>query len=207
MIRSEAIPEVAFGLEAEGDARSDMIARARISQALGIPTDWATVSQVHGSRVITAAHPGNHGDADGLITDRPDLPIVVATADCLPIAIVGRRTTAMVHAGWRGVAKGVVTEALMAMRAMGDVPFAAVIGPHIGSCCYEVGDEVIAAVGGYGATTRWGTTSIDLASAVEDQLDDLVVERIDVCTMDDGRFASFRRDGTTARQVAVAWRT
>jgi hypothetical protein len=206
MIRSEAIPGVAFGTEADGDARSDMVARTTISNALGIPTTWATVSQVHGARVVSVTQPGNQGDADGLITDRSGLPVAVATADCLPVAIVGHRSTALVHAGWRGVAKGVIAEALVAMAEMGDAPVAATIGPHIGSCCYEVGDEVIAAVGGYGATTRWGTTSVDLASAVTDQLDGLAVERIDICTMDDDRFASFRRNGTNTRQVAIAWR-
>lgn len=207
MIRSEAIPGVAFGSEADGDARSDMVARATISLALDIPTEWATVSQVHGTHVVPVSHPGMHGDADGLITDQPGLPVAVATADCLPVAIVGHRSTALVHAGWRGVARGVIAEALRVMADLGDAPVAATIGPHIGACCYEVGDEVIAAVGGYGATTRWGTTSVDLASAVTDQLEGIPVERIDVCTMDDDRFASFRRNGTTSRQVAIAWRT
>jgi YfiH family protein len=207
MIRSEAIPGVAFGTEADGDGRSNASVRATISDHLGIPSDWATVSQVHGSNVVQATRAGALGEADGLLTERSNLPIAVATADCIPIAIAGEGTIAIVHAGWRGVSSGVVTQAITAMGELGDTPLMAVIGPHIGPCCYEVGGEVIDAVGGYEASTRWGTTSVDLAAAVEDQLAGVPVERLEICTMDDERFASFRRNGTRTRQVAVAWNT
>ncbi len=205
MIRSEAIVGLAYGEASDGDARSDPNARERFSDALGIPTAWATISQVHGGAVVVARHAGPHGDADAVLTDVAGLPIAIATADCMPIAIEGDRSIALAHAGWRGVAVGVVPAAVAAMEAIGDVARRASIGPHIGACCYEVGDEVLEAIGGHGATTRTGSRSADLAQAVREQLGDLPIELMAPCTLDDGRFASYRRNGTTLRQVTVAW--
>jgi YfiH family protein len=205
MIRPRTIATVAFGSEADGDARVDVDARVRISSELGIPAVWATISQIHGTGVRIARSAGPQGDADALVTDRPDVPIVIATADCVPIAIEGSSTIALVHAGWRGVAAGVIGATLSVMDGLGDRALRAVIGPHIGPCCYEVGADVVDAVGGHRATTRWGTISVDLGAAVSDQLGDIDVERVDICTMDDDRYASHRRDGTLVRQVTVAW--
>jgi YfiH family protein len=205
MIRPRTIATVAFGSEADGDARVDLDARVRISSELGIPAVWATISQIHGTGVRNARSTGPQGDADALVTDRPDVPIVIATADCVPIAIEGSSTIALVHAGWRGVAAGVIGATLSVMDGLGDRALRAVIGPHIGPCCYEVGADVVDAVGGHRATTRWGTISVDLGAAVSDQLGDIDVERVDICTMDDDRYASHRRDGTLVRQVTVAW--
>ncbi len=84
---------------------------------------------------------------------------------------------------------------------------AAVLGPHIGPCCYEVGTEVIEAVGGHESRTMWGTVSLDLAGAIREQLVDIPVEEVAICTREDGRFSSHRRNGTSHRQVTVAWRS
>ncbi|MGI9643002.1 MAG: polyphenol oxidase family protein [Acidimicrobiia bacterium] len=210
MIRSGAIPEVAFGTAADGDARSDTELRDAVFNDLGAPTDWATISQVHGPLVRVAAAPEHLGEADGLITQTPGLSLCVATADCLPIALSGERTVALVHAGWRGIVSGVIPTAITAMRELGDAPHAVSIGPHIGPCCYEVGDEVIDALGGHASSTRWGTQSANLAAAALAQIGAARipatgVEVSGICNMDDLRFNSFRRDGTMQRQVTVAW--
>lgn len=206
MIRSEAIPNVAFGTRKDGDGRSDNDARSDVSAQLGIPSDWATISQVHGSHVVEAVHPGALGSADAVVTRRPGLPIAIATADCVPIGLAGSTSVALVHAGWRGVAAGVIDAALGHMADHGDPATVAVIGPHIGACCYEVGDEVVEAVGvPYRSNTRQGTQSVNLLAAVIDQLGTIETESLYACTLDDDRFASHRRDGTKDRQVAVAW--
>jgi YfiH family protein len=210
MIRSGAIPEVAFGTAADGDARTDAALRGVVSANVGAPADWATIAQVHGRVVAEADAPGHCGEADGLITQSTDLSLCIATADCLPIALSGDRAVALVHAGWRGIVNGVIPAAIDAMRELGNDPRAAAIGPHIGPCCYEVGDEVIDALGGHAATTRWGTQSADLAGAALAQIHHTAgpgadVEVSPICTMDDHRFNSFRRNGTPQRQVTVAW--
>jgi hypothetical protein len=123
----------------------------------------------------------------------------------MPIIVEGDTTVAVLHAGWRGVAAGIIGAGLDAMIGLGDTPRRAAIGPSIGPCCYEVGDEVAPAVGGFSATTTFGTPSVDLWSAAEAQLGGLEVWRCDRCTYTDRGQWSYRRDATKNRQVAVAW--
>ena len=205
MISAPGIPGVVFGSMSDGDGRFDRGTRESIANSVGIADDWATVSQVHGATVVTVERPGHHGEADGLVTRQRGLPLVVATADCAPVALVGQHSVAMVHAGWRGVAAGIVAGAASAITRGGDTVVAAVIGPHIGPCCYEVGHEVIDAMGGHEATTAWGTLSADLASAIRSQLAGVTVVSTGQCTMDDITYASHRRDATPHRQIAIAW--
>ncbi len=195
----------AFGAAGEGDGRSDPQARTSISARLGIPAAWAWVRQVHGVTVVEAVGPGPQGDADAVFTRRPGLPVAVATADCLPVALHGDGAAAVVHAGWRGAAGGVVGAARAALEAARAPAARAAIGPGIGPCCYEVGPEVRAGFPEFGAETTWGTPSVDLAAAVRAQLDGLDVWDAGVCTRCDARFHSYRRDRTDRRQVAVAW--
>jgi copper oxidase (laccase) domain-containing protein len=111
----------------------------------------------------------------------------------------------IVHAGWRGVVAGVVRQAVHVMEAKGDRACGAVIGPHIGPCCYEVGPDVVDAIGGHGAMTKSGRPSVDLGAAVREQLGGIDVEDTGMCTMHEPRFHSYRQDATKQRQVAVAW--
>jgi YfiH family protein len=204
MICPPGFAGVAFGTAAEGDARTDREARAAFMRA-GAPAEWAFVSQVHGDRVVEATHEGLLGDGDAIYTTRRSLAVTVATADCVPIAIEGDGFAAVVHAGWRGVAAGVVGETLRTLRRHRLTPLRAAIGPAIGPCCYEVGDEVLEKISDYVGTTTWGTASVDLSAAVAADLGDLVSWRSDRCTMTDVDLYSYRRDRTLDRQVAVAW--
>lgn len=205
MIQPAGFRGAFFGDAADGNGRDDLDSRNRIAGVLGISSEWASVRQVHGNAVISVDRPGNAGEGDGLITTRPGLPLAIATADCVPILIEGDISVAALHAGWRGVAAGVVRAGIDAMIGLGDTPRRAAIGPSIGPCCYEVGDEVSAAIGGYASATSWGTLSVDLQSAVVAQLAGLQVWRSDACTYTDPRLWSYRRDSTKDRQVAVAW--
>jgi len=205
MIRPAGFRGACFGDASDGNGRDDPAARTFLSSALGISEAWAFVDQVHGSTVLRVEDPGPAGAADGLITDRPGLPMTVATADCVPIILEGNRSVAVLHGGWRGIAAGIIEAGLDAMRALGDTPLRAAIGPSIGPCCYEVGDEVRSAVGGFEATTTFGSGSIDLWTATADRLSGVEVLRTDICTFTDERFVSYRRNGTKQRQVAVAW--
>jgi len=205
MITPPGIPGVVFGSRADGDARSDELARMALSTEFGISNDWATIRQVHGSVVAFADAPGFYGEADGLITATPGLPIAIATADCVPVVLISEDARAVVHAGWRGVAGGVVAEAIDAMERSGNPVDRAVIGPHIGPCCYEVGQEVVDEVGGFASTARSGDLSLDLALAVDAQLGSIEVVDMGVCTFDDVSMASYRQDRTDDRQVTVAW--
>ena len=109
-------------------------------------------------RVIAAGEPVRAlaTDSDGIATARRDVACLVRTADCVPIALIAPEAVAMLHAGWRGLAAGVVAEGVGALRGLGAGEIRAAIGPHARVCCYETGDEVHAAFAALGPAARRG---------------------------------------------------
>ncbi|MEA2001101.1 MAG: polyphenol oxidase family protein [Actinomycetota bacterium] len=205
MIRPPGFAGAAFGTMDTGDLRTDRKRREQVARDLGIPIAWAFVRQIHSSILVEATRSGMLGEADTIMTQQPGLPIAVATADCVPLIIEAENATAIVHAGWRGAAAGSVVVVLEALIAAGHVPRRAAIGPAIGACCYEVGDEVADLFPGYVSRTEWGSTSIDIPGFLESQLEGLLVWKSNECTYTSSRLYSWRRDQTLQRQVAVAW--
>lgn len=205
MIRPPGFVGAAFGTAAWGDLRTDRPRREQIAAELGIPADWAYLNQVHGATVIEAVRPGLLGDGDAMVVLRPGIPIMVATADCVPVIVEADGAVAVVHAGWRGAAAGVLPAALQALEAAGRQPLRAAIGPAIGPCCYEVGPEVGAVFPGFVAETTWGTLSVDLPGFLVSQLQEIEVWNERECTYTSSRMYSWRRDRTQHRQVTVAW--
>jgi hypothetical protein len=140
-----------------------------VAEALHVEGDHlARPRQVHGVRAVVAEQAMvQRPAADIIINDRPDLAVAVQTADCVPILVADCRTGAVgaVHAGWRGLAAGVPRIAVSTLAAkFGSRPadLVAAIGPAIGSCCYEVGEDVWDAFGANfegGRWTRWFSTT------------------------------------------------
>ena len=174
--------------------------RRRLCSALGLDAERLAVNfQVHGRRV-NRARAGVRGvvRGDGLWTEEERLPLLVLAADCVPVALVrtrGRPAAAVVHAGRLGMLAGVVEGA--ARRLGGGI--AAAVGPAIGPCCYEIGEEV---AGPY--RERFGSAIVrgrrlDLWTAAERVLHEAGcarVERFDLCTAcNPDLFFSNRRDG------------
>jgi hypothetical protein len=167
--------------------------------------------QVH-SAVVRRAAPASRGErADGLWTDEPELPILAMSADCLPLALArtdgSRPAVAVLHAGWRGLLEGIVASGV---AALGDGELAAAIGPGIGPCCYEVGEEVAAPFRERFGDDVVDDRHLDLWTSAERALRTVGVERIDRfdrCTAcEPGTFFSHRRDhGRTGRQGVIAY--
>jgi YfiH family protein len=135
---------------------------------------------------------------------------MVLTADCLPVALGTTGAVAMIHAGWRGLAAGVLEEGVRALEELGSGDeIVAIIGPGAGPCCYEVGPEVHAAFGGAHRIESPPTRRIDLKAIARERLLLAGVEDvrdIAACTICDERYFSHRREGARAgRQGAVAW--
>jgi hypothetical protein len=133
---------------------------------------------------------------------------MVLTADCLPVALAANGTLAVVHAGWRGLAAGVLEEGVCALLELGgDGEIQAVIGPGAGPCCYEVGEEVHDVFGGRHRHAH----NIDLKAIARDRLLAAGVSEVHdvaVCTICDERFFSHRREGDrSGRQGVLAWRS
>lgn len=192
---------VVFTGRGQGDVR-EAAGLTTIGAIAGRPL--ARGAQVHGAVVRRVRGELEVEEADGQATARDDVAVMVAVADCLPVAVAGPGGVAMLHAGWRGLAGGVLEEGVRALRELGtDGPLAAVIGPGARSCCYEVGDDVRDAFGE-------SRSRIDLATIAARRLTASGVGQIeDVarCTICDERYFSYRREGEAAgRQAGVAWR-
>ncbi|MCP4304610.1 MAG: polyphenol oxidase family protein [bacterium] len=205
MIRPPGFSGAAFGTAASGDFRVDQQRRKDISNDLAIPSDWAFVHQVHGAAVVLATRSGKLGEADAIVTSDPGIPVAIATADCVPVIVEADGAVAVVHAGWRGAAAGIVSAAIAALEQSGHSPRRAAIGPSIGPCCYEVGTEVADLFPGYVGATTWGSVSVDIAGYLHEQLGGLDVWRSSECTYTSDELHSWRRDHTKQRQVTVAW--
>lgn len=144
--------------------------------------------------------------ADGHAIAARGLAAMVLAADCLPVVLGARGAVAALHAGWRGLAAGVLEEGLRALREVGGQGDAmAVVGPCAGACCYEVGEEVHAAFAGAHRDGRL----IDLRSIAKERLQEAGVAQVldvEACTICDERYFSYRREGPDAgRQAALAW--
>jgi len=194
--------------------------RRRLATALGFePQRVAYALQVHGTDLVTVppSFRGSFSDistgkeprdalaeADGQVLTEPGVAALVFTADCLPVALRGPGGVAMLHCGWRGLAGGIVAEGAAAVEAE-----SAAIGPGIGACCYEVGDEVLGAFADLGDGIADGRM-LDLVEVATRLLRAAGVERVEaagLCTSCEPElFFSHRRDnGVTGRQGGLAW--
>lgn len=194
--------------------------RRRVTAALGLPATPAWLEQVHGRTVLelSAARLPAGRRADGAVTGRAGRVLAVQTADCLPVLLAARDGSriGVAHAGWRGLAAGVLEAAVAAM----DVPeerLQAWLGPAIGMSAYEVGPEVreqcLAGAPDAGEAFRPGREDrwqLDLAGLARHRLRALgvAVHGGQRCTASDrDRFFSYRRDGPTGRMAALIWRS
>jgi hypothetical protein len=190
--------------------------RARLAAATGCPREHVLYGrQVHGAVVRRATEPPGRArpeaEEDGQATALTAHPALVFTADCLPVLLAAEGAVAACHAGWRGLAAGVLAEGVAALRDLGATgPVHALVGPGARGCCYEVGEEVHAAFSGYDA--RIGARNLDLAAVARAKLAEAgaaEVHDVGLCTMCRPElFFSHRRDaGVTGRQAGVLWRT
>ena len=181
--------------------------RRRLCAEVGAQPEALAMNYQHHSADVLRARAGSRGErADGLWTEERGLPVLALAADCLPIALArangAKPAVAVLHAGWRGLVGGIAAEGV---KTLGGGPVAAMIGPGIGPCCYEVGEEVAApfrrafGMGLYrdGKLDLWGAAERALRAAGVARVD-----RVDLCTAcNPDRFFSHRRDdGLTGRQ-------
>jgi hypothetical protein len=207
-----------LGILTEDDPARVVQNRARLCAAVGADPDSATMAwQRHGANVTRAdargiVTPGTvYEHCDGLWSDEPGEAMLLLTADCMPIAIARANgeqpAVAILHAGWRGLLAGIVAAGV---RAIGPRSLAAAIGPSIGPCCYEVGDEVAGPFREAFGEDVVNDGKLDLWTSAERALRAAGVERVertDLCTSCHAdRFFSHRRDhGRTGRQGVIAY--
>ena len=205
-----------------------MTLRAGDASLIGCPPRW--LHQVHGNAVAHISKADLQGpapQADAAWTGEPGVAAVVRVADCLPVLFTtgDGRAVAAAHAGWRGLASGVLENTVQALcKGSGAAPHELMVwlGACIGPRAFEVGEDVLRAFGCTAATadkTRFvprqradGSPSwlANLSLLARDRLQALGVAEIsgvDLCTFENSsRFFSFRRDGSSGRHAAAIWR-
>jgi polyphenol oxidase len=206
-----------LGLLTEDDSATVHANRAEMCEATGVdPAGVISGKQVHGADVVRQDEPsersawllGAGGDpvlVDGWATSAVGLAPLVFVADCLPVALSGPGGVAMIHCGWRGLTSGIIERGVREVHAE-----VAAIGPGIGRCCFEVGEEVLGEFAYLGDDVAEGRM-LDLALVCERLLRATGVTEIEVsglCTSCERElFFSHRRDGgTTGRQAGMVWK-
>lgn len=165
--------------------------------------------QIHGSKIAVLKNNKNSliKGADGMITKEPFI-LGIRTADCLPIFFYdpGNKIIAAIHAGWRGLYKGIIHNAIAGMEKIGSElqNIKAAVGPHIGACCYNVSRTRIGKFQNYKSVSS--QQFLDLGKIAREQmlLAGIRIENIDIsgiCTNCDLRFWSFRRDRQKAGRM------
>jgi polyphenol oxidase len=188
--------------------------RRRLAESIERDADGVVMGrQVHGTQLrrhdapqeprVYADLVKSPDEVDAHSTSNPALTPLVMVADCLPVAMVGPGGVAMAHCGWRGLAGGIVAAVAEAVKAE-----AAAIGPGIGPCCYEVGEEVLSAFADLDGVARG--RMLDLTAVATARLERLGVDTVEssgLCTSCNAElFYSYRRDGErTGRQAGLVW--
>jgi polyphenol oxidase len=163
---------------------------------------------VHGTTVVGVTKPSEHAgvEADAAITRVPGAKLAVRTADCIPVVLAADGAIGVVHAGWRGLAGGIVQKTIAELGSVAR----AYVGPHIRAGCYEFGaadlDDVARVLGdAVRATTVWGAPALDLTAGVRAALGDIPVEDAGACTACTDVYFSWRARRDTGRFATIAW--
>lgn len=185
-----------------------------------LPSEPVWLSQVHGTAVVDLAtvRPQQVPEADASLSTTPGRVCLIMTADCLPVLFCDAegKTVAAAHAGWRGLAAGVLQNTVAAMRAAGAGELMAWMGPAIGPEQFEVGEDVRTAFQQQGAPDAFqpiagklGKYLADIYALARYVLQQAGVQQVhggEFCTVSDpARFYSYRRDGVTGRQASLIW--
>jgi YfiH family protein len=182
--------------------------RRRLCEAVGAETDRLAMNrQVHAATVNRAAAGERGREGDGLWTDEPGVPMLKLTADCLPVALArrnGEPALALLHAGRLGLLEGILQAGVATLGGR----VAAAVGPGIGPCCYEVGDDIADTYRARFGNAAVRGRNLDLWSVTDSILREagvVSVERVDMCTACNSEFFSHRRDGVTGRQGVIGY--
>jgi YfiH family protein len=205
-----------LGFSTGDDADATSVNRSRLDAFLPQAPRW--LQQVHGAHVIDAESAQERPQADASVAREADTVCAIQVADCLPVLFTdsGGSIVAAAHAGWRGLAAGVIDNTICAM-GVDPHDVLAYIGPGIGPRHFEVGDDVLAAFARADAGASHSFTPAapgkwlcDLPALARRALQRSGVTRIyggDLCTYSDAqRFFSYRRDRETGRMAALIWR-
>ena len=191
------------------DPISGLSNREDLAKTLSLSTT-VFMKQVHGNLVeIVDNNSTEIFEADGLVTSFKGTALVVQTADCLPLLISGLSADgseiaiAAVHVGRKGLINGVALNAVAAMQRLGAKKITGVVGPHICHRCYEVDEQLFNEVTALHPQTKSADRRLNLFAGLAAQIPQVSLRNLNICTLENPRYFSFRRGGESGRQVGV----
>jgi YfiH family protein len=142
-------------------------------------------------------------DTDSLITDNKDLALVVRVADCIPLLLYSTNLVAAVHVGRKGLVNEVAVKTVEKMQSLGAEKVSGVVGPHICGDCYEVGTEMADQIMKSHPATAGKKAHLNLFAGLKEQLPNVDLENVGICTNEKSQYFSYRKAGESGRQVGV----
>ena len=177
----------------------------QLSKLIGKPIYF--MNQRHGDEIVVvdeqSSPSGAVFDGDGVVTDKANVALAVQVADCLPLLLYSKSVVAAVHVGRKGLLNKVALAALSQMQMMGDDQIKGVVGPHICGSCYEVDPEMYSQITKEHPATGGKNNHLNLFAGLADQLNEIKITDLGMCTKENPDYFSHRADATLGRQVGV----
>jgi len=177
--------------------------KASLQKALSLSNIFY-MKQVHGNTVQTISNESpNLPEADALVTNQKSIALSVRIADCLPLLLQSDVAVAAVHVGRKGLLNGVAVAAVAALKQFGATKITGVVGPHICGNCYEVDQSMFDEITKQHPATKSDGRSLNLFAGLAEQISEIPLVNLDICTLENPDYFSFRRGGESGRQVGV----
>ena len=174
---------------------------SKLNTLIALPVVF--MHQSHGNEVAVIENETIFPEADAIVTTNKNIALAVRVADCLPLLLASQNVVAAVHVGRRGLMNQVALKAVSLMKQLGAVQINGVVGPHICGECYEVDSQTYADVRSTYPATGEKNNYLNLYKGLEEQLGDIKLENLNLCTKENSRFFSHRANAEAGRQVGV----
>ena len=188
------------------DPISGLENRDELSKSLAVPTT-IFMKQVHGNTVVIVDEASNNlFEADALVTNKKSIALAVQAADCLPLLLQSDGVVAAVHVGRKGLLNGVALAAVAAMQDLGAEQITGVVGPHICGSCYEVDQVMFDEITQIHPDSAASNRRLNLFAGLVAQIPQVALTNMNICTLENPNYFSFRRGAESGRQVGVICR-
>jgi YfiH family protein len=188
------------------DPISGLKNRDELCKSLAVPTT-IFMKQVHGNTVVIVDEASNNlFEADALVTNKNSIALAVQAADCLPLLLQSDGVVAAVHVGRKGLLNGVALAAVAAMQDLGAEQITGVVGPHICGSCYEVDQVMFDEITQMHPDSAASNRRLNLFAGLVAQIPQVALTNMNICTLENPNYFSFRRGAESGRQVGVICR-
>ena len=179
----------------------DQTERLKLAKFLNKQVEF--MAQSHSNEIAVVNQQGTTPSADGLVTTNKDIALAVRVADCLPLLLFSKQAVAAVHVGRKGLLNKVAVNAVKKMQELGASNISGVVGPHICGNCYEVDAQMYADIIKLHPATGGKRNHLNLYAGLAQQLSDLPLSNLGICTKENSDYFSYRAHGEAGRQVGV----